>query len=119
MVVKYNQEMHHRRSIRLINYNYSQAGAYFVTVCPWNRECLFGDIVNGDMRLNESGQIVEKEWQRTGSIRPNVELDVFVIMPNHMHGIIVLNDDVGARRCLAHEEEIPIHKRAIHRIAPT
>jgi len=71
------------------------------------------------MRLNEYGRISEREWQRTGVIRQNVELDAFVIMPNHIHGIIVLNDDVGERRCLAHGKEIPIYKRAIHRIAPT
>ncbi len=69
--------------------------------------------------MNEYGRISEKEWKRTGVIRQNVELDAFVIMPNHIHGIIVLNDDVGERRCLAHEKEIPIYKRAIHRIAPT
>ncbi len=97
----YNSEVHHRRTIRLINYDYRQNGAYFVTVCSWNKECLFGDIVDGKMRLNEFGQIVEKEWLHTPIVRPYVELDEFVIMPNHFHGIIVLSDNVGATRRVA------------------
>ncbi|MEP9410249.1 MAG: transposase [Candidatus Brocadia sp.] len=94
----YNPEIHHRHSIRLRDYDYSQSGAYFVTICSWNRKCLFGEIVNGNMLLNEFGQIVKNEWQHTGIIRLNVELDVFVIMPNHMHGILIIVDDNNNRR---------------------
>jgi putative transposase len=112
MINKYNPEKHHRRSIRLRDYDYSQTGAYFVTICSWNRECIFGDILDGDIRLNEFGQIVKKEWLQTGDIRHNLELDEFIIMPNHIHGIIVLNDIVGATRRVA-------RNWAIHRIAPT
>jgi len=86
-------QRHHRRSIRLAGYDYSQAGAYFVTVCAHDRICLFGDIMNGDMRLNDAGKIVHDEWLRTAGIRSNVELDVFVVMPNHFHGIILLHPD--------------------------
>ena len=83
---------HHRKSIRLKGYDYSQAGAYFVTICVKNKECLFGEIVNGEMILNAAGKIAFDEWNRTPEVRPNIELDAFVIMPNHMHGIIVIND---------------------------
>ena len=89
--MNYNPAIHHRRSIRMKGYDYSQEGLYFVTICCYNRECLFGDVVNGEMVLNEFGTIACNEWLNTTNIRKNVELDVFVIMPNHMHGIIILN----------------------------
>jgi len=96
----YNPEIHHRRSIRLRNYDYSQPGAYFVTVCSWNKECILGDIVNGEMHLNEYGQVVSDEWHRSAEIRKEIELDTFVIMPNHLHGIVFINSvapfNVGA-----------------------
>jgi REP element-mobilizing transposase RayT len=95
----FNPEIHHRRSIRLKDYDYSQAGAYFVTICTWQFECLFGDIVEGGMRLNELGRVVLAEWNRTTEIRKEIELDVAVVMPNHFHGIICIVDDrttVGA-----------------------
>src|SRR3970282_109225 len=98
--MRYNPEKHHRRSIRLGGYDYGQSGAYFVTICTKNRECLFGEIVDGKMRLNHSGQIVQEEWSRTSIVRPDVELDAFVIMPNHVHGIICFVENSGgtARR---------------------
>lgn len=69
-----------------------------MTICTWQRECLFGEIVDGEMRLNESGNIVLAEWERTPEIRKEIELDIFVIMPNHFHGIVCIVDDgtVGA-----------------------
>ncbi len=90
-VVNYLAGRHHRRSIRLKNYDYSQAGAYFVTVCSWNKECIFGEIVNGEMHLNEYGQVVSGEWQRSSIIRKELELDTFLVMPNHIHGIVFIN----------------------------
>jgi len=89
----YDPKIHHRRSIRLKGYDYSRVGAYFVTICTHKRECVFGEVVEGEMRLNETGMIVQDEWLRTPTIRPNVELDVFVVMPDHLQGIIILNDD--------------------------
>jgi len=86
---------------------------------------LFGEIVDGKMRLNEYGRIVENEWLKAPEVRNNVELDYYIVMPNHFHGILVLNDNVGATRWVAqdktmHERMIhTIHERAIHRIAPT
>lgn len=88
--MKYNPEKHHRRSIRLKGYDYSQAGAYFVTICTQNRACLFGEVVGGDLRLNDAGTIARQCWLEIPIHFPNTELDEFVIMPNHVHGIIVL-----------------------------
>ncbi|WP_448592212.1 transposase [Thermoflexus hugenholtzii] len=102
----YDPQCHHRRSIRLPGYDYTQPGAYFVTIVTHNRMPLFGEIVDGEMRLNEYGEIVRAEWFRTAIVRPYVVLhpDEFVVMPNHVHGIVwIVGDDnamVGAqRRC--------------------
>src|SRR5438034_286558 len=85
----------HRRSIRLKRYDYSQPNGYFLTICAHNREFLFGEIRHGVMAMNESGCIIVDEWERTANVRPNVELDAFIVMPNHFHGIIIINN-VGA-----------------------
>jgi len=87
-VVKYDPEIYRRRSLRLQGYDYAQAGAYFVTVCTWNRECLFGDVTNGEIRLNDAGRIAATCWSAITEHFPDVELDACVIMPNHVHGII-------------------------------
>ncbi len=94
--MKFDPDIHHRRSIRLQGYDYSQAGAYFVTICTNNRQCRFGEIVNGEMRLNEPGEIVADEWRKTATICDEVDLDEWVVMPNHFHGILVLTGSVGA-----------------------
>lgn len=91
--MKYDPEQHHRRSIRLKEYDYSQSGAYFITICTYNRKCSFGEIVNGEMQLNEWGTILENELLKTSELRPNVLLDEYVVMPNHFHGIIVIMDN--------------------------
>lgn len=85
---KYNPNIHQRKSIRLKGYDYSQAGLYFITICCQDRACLFGKIIDGEMILNEYGQIAFDEWIKTPEIRPNVKLGEFVLMPNHIHGII-------------------------------
>jgi len=90
----YNPDHHHRRSIRLQGYDYSQAGAYFVTLCAWNRVCIFGDMSEGQMQLNSGGQAAEKCWLSIPEHFPHVQLDAFVIMPNHVHGIIWIIDTV-------------------------
>jgi hypothetical protein len=86
----YDTFKHHRHSIRLRGYDYTQAGAYFVTIVAHNRECLLGDVVDGEMHVNETGQIVVECWNALPAHFPNVELDAFVVMPNHIHAIIVL-----------------------------
>ena len=94
---KYNPNIHHRRSIRLKGYDYSQAGLYFITICCQDRICRFGYIKGDEMVLNEYGKIAYHEWVQLCNRFPNFELDVFQIMPNHIHGIIILNDvPVGA-----------------------
>ncbi|MFH0938045.1 MAG: hypothetical protein V1899_02000, partial [Planctomycetota bacterium] len=94
--MKYDASIHHRRAIRLKGYDYAQSGAYFVTVCAQHRECLFGDMVDGAMVLNDTGRMVEKCWYDIPAHFPNVELDEFVVMPNHVHGILFITDPVGA-----------------------
>jgi putative transposase len=89
-MVKYDPTRHRRRSIRLPAYDYAQAGAYFVTVCSQNRECVFGDVAQGQMILNSPGQMVESVWRQLPRSYPGVEVDAFVVMPNHVHGVIVL-----------------------------
>lgn len=80
-----------RRSIRLQGYDYSQAGAYFVTICTQNRACLFGDIVDGEMRLNDAGRMVQTVWDEIPRRGANIDLDTFIVMPNHIHGILVFH----------------------------
>ena len=113
-VMTFDLDMHHRHSIRLKDYKYSQAGAYFVTLCAWQRECLFGEMVNGEMILNDMGRIIAEEWAKADTVRKNVVLDEFVVMPNHFHGIIVFTEPavtVTYGGCC--------QNRATHRVAPT
>ena len=91
----FDPEKHHRRSIRLRNYDYSQPGAYFVTICTYQKQSWFGEIKNGQIYLNQLGKIVADEWLKTCKIRPNFKLDEWVIMPNHFHGIVIINDYSG------------------------
>ena len=79
-----------RRSLRLEGFDYSKEGAYFVTICTRNRECLFGAVVDGEMRLNNVGRVVQTVWGGLSDRFPTIELDAFVVMPNHVHGIFVV-----------------------------
>ena len=81
-------KQHHRQSIRLPEYNYSTVGGCSITVCTYNRECLFGEIIDGKMNLNQCGGIVNDVWNDLPNHYHNVELDIHAIMPNHFHGII-------------------------------
>ncbi len=91
--MKYDPAIHRHRSIRLQRYDYSQAGAYFVTICTQNRECLFGEIVNGEMRLKDAGKMIQAVWDEIPAYYPGIDIDSFIVMPNHIHGIVVI---VGA-----------------------
>ena len=93
----YNPHIHHRRSIRLKNYDYSSEGLYFITICANKHTNLwlngidtyiFGDIVDDEMQLNKYGEIVYNEWLRTTEIRQNIDLGEFIVMPNHFHAIL-------------------------------
>ena len=88
----FNPEKHHRRSIRLKGYDYGQPGAYYVTICTANHQCSFGEIHAGETQLSPLGEIVQEEWLRSAEMRRRVTLDAFVVMPNHLHGIIILGD---------------------------
>lgn len=81
---------HQRRSLRLPGYDYAQAGAYFVTICTQQRICLFGKIVDGEMQLNEAGKMIHAVWHQLPTRFNTLVLDEFVVMPNHIHGILVL-----------------------------
>jgi REP element-mobilizing transposase RayT len=98
----FNSDIHHRRSIRLKNYDYSQKGTYFITICANNKDCFFGEIVEGEMELNDAGKMIYKEWQELTVRFHNIQLDKFVIMPNHIHGIII----VGATLVVAQNTSI-------------
>ena len=89
--MKSDPAIHHRRSIRLNEYDYSAEGMYFVTICSHDRLCLFGEVVDQQMRLSKTGEIVREEWVRTAELRPYVKLDEYVIMPNHFHAITILS----------------------------
>ncbi|MFC1651354.1 transposase [Candidatus Latescibacterota bacterium] len=91
--MKYDPEKHHRRSIRLKGYDYSQPGGYYVTIVTHNRECLFGSVSDGEMVLNDAGKMVEKIWKEIPKFYSNFSIDTFQIMPNHLHGILTI---VGA-----------------------
>lgn len=94
-------KLHDRQSMRLQGYDYSRPGFYFITICAQNMEHIFGDMITGKMQLNECGMVANNEWFKTECIRDNVQLDAFVVMPNHIHGIIEIidkNPNVGANR---------------------
>jgi putative transposase len=82
----------HRRSIRLPHYDYSQAGAYFVTVCVEGRKCLLGEITDGKVWLKDAGRMIMKWGNELENKFPAVEIDEMAIMPNHFHGILALGD---------------------------
>lgn len=85
-----NPKIRHRRSLRLKGYDYSKNGACFVTICVQNRECLFGNIVDGVMVLNKYGKTVAGQWIKTSKIRDEIDLDEWIVMPNHFHGILAI-----------------------------
>jgi REP element-mobilizing transposase RayT len=95
-----NSSSNHRRSIRLKGYDYSQAGAYFITICCQDKICRLGEVENEEMKLNEWGKIIYNEWMRLPERYSCMLIDAFQIMPNHIHAIIVLdttipNDEIG------------------------
>jgi len=96
MNIKYNPNIHHRRSIRLKDYDYSQPGAYFVTITTYRRIFLFGEIKDQTMLLTLYGKTVQSCWEQIPDYYSDVLLDSFIVMPNHVHGIIIINNSVGA-----------------------
>jgi len=112
------RNQHQRRSIRLAEYDYRRSGVYYVTVCTQDRACLFGQIVDGRMEVNDAGRMVLATWHSLCNRFPIIDLDAFIVMPNHVHGIIVIttNDSnmthrrgaVGATLVVAHDD-VPAH----------
>jgi putative transposase len=98
----YNPQRPERRSPRLKGYDYSQEGAYFVTICTQHRVSLFGAVANTEMQINAAGQMITDCWERLPTKYPAVELDLYCVMPNHFHGIIVIMRDHGAGKMGAH-----------------
>jgi len=96
--MKYDPQKHHRQSIRLKGYDYTQPGAYFVTFCTYQRDEMLGEVLHGEMILSALGEIVREEWFRTARIRKEIQLfdEEFIVMPNHVHGIIRIIEPVGA-----------------------
>lgn len=86
----YHPKQHHRRTIRLPEYDYAEVGAYFVTICTDDRRAVFGQVIDNTVKLNTYGQIARDEWLKTAELRSNVELDTFVVMPNHLHAILFI-----------------------------
>ncbi len=112
-----NPDRNHRRSIRLKGYDYSQVGCYFITICTHNREMSFGNVVDGLMKLNEYGKMVANTWNDLPNHNHNIQMDNFVIMPNHVHGVIVIND-VGTDTVGAGSEPTPTKKKHKHHGLP-
>jgi len=101
--MKYDPDIHHRRSIRLTGYDYSQCGYYFITVCTQGRRCLFGEIEKGRIILNDAGKMIGRWWNELKNKYANIEIDEYVIMPNHCHGIINIVGTVGADLGVCHD----------------
>jgi putative transposase len=92
----YDPARHHRRSIRLQGYDYTRPGAYFVTIVTQGRACLFGEVMAGEMRMNDAGRMVHHVWDELALFYEGVQTDAFIVMPNHVHGIIILTGNVRA-----------------------
>ena len=107
--MKFNPEHHHRRSIRLKGYDYSRAGAYFITICTQDRACYFGHVAAGEMRLADAGHVAEQCWLAIPDHFPHVELDAFVIMPNHVHGIVVVSNTATSDAAVGANNHSPNH----------
>jgi putative transposase len=106
--MRYDPYIHQRKSIRLKEYDYSQPGVYFITNCIYNHECLLGEIIDNQIKLNKIGIIIDYQWRIIPKYFRHVELDYYTIMPNHMHGIIIIKEikpgKVGAKHF--HNENI-------------
>jgi putative transposase len=93
-MMKHDPDFHHRQSIRLNGYDYLKSVAYFITICTYEREYLFGDVIDGKMVLNEFGNISRCHWQQLAYYHPNLIIDESNVMPNHLHGIIILDSSI-------------------------
>jgi putative transposase len=111
----YDPTRHHRRSIRLPAYDYTQPGGYFVTVVTHQRQCLFGEIVDGQVLVNGYGEAIREEWLWSARIRPEIRLDAFVVMPNHIHGIVIMGEPIVGAHGRAPLQRAPLRRVPLHR----
>ncbi|MCY4653976.1 MAG: transposase [Dehalococcoidia bacterium] len=126
---RYDLNQPRRKPIRLKGYDYSRVGAYFITIVAQGRMCLFGDVVDGEMRLNDAGMMVRRVWDGMPDRFPHIEMDEFVVMPNHGHGVIVIQQSPGENSAhppvgaslVGAQSPTNIHSdtRATTRVAPT
>lgn len=105
--MKFNPDIHHRKSLRFKHYDYRQNGLYFITICCKNRQCLLGNIVDNEMNLNNLGEMVRECWLKIQNYYPQVNLHPFVIMPNHIHGIIEIASNENWGEC-----DSPLHNQS-------
>ena len=117
----YDPRIHHRRSIRLRGYDYSHGGAYFVTIVTQGGACLFGEVLEAQMQMNEAGSMVQEVWWGLSQRFAGVEVGSMVVMPNHLHGVIALYEPVGAPLVGAQSRgnRATVDNRATTRVAPT
>jgi putative transposase len=117
MAVVYGPEQHHRRSVRLRGYDYTQACAYFLTICSRDRACIFYTVGDGAIHLTPVGEVIAYCWEAIPDHFSRAEMDAFVIMPNHVHGIVILHEHAGSEQgtaCLAcAEAHIPQPSRPV------
>ena len=108
---KFDPQKHHRRSLRLKGYDYSEEGAYYVTIVTWHRDCIFGKVIDDEVILSDFGKIADECWRAIPEHFSNVELGTYVIMPNYVHGIIVItNSRRGAAMLRPYEDNPNSHK---------
>ena len=114
MKSKFDPRKHHRRSIRLKNYDYASNGAYYVTIVTYERECLFGEIIDNEMYLSFYGEIVQKWWNELIIHFPKLETGAFIIMPNHIHGIILITDERRGEVLSPYDNSIQNNREITH-----
>ena len=105
--MKFDPEKHHRRSIRLKGYDYSQSGYYYVTISSQNRECFFGEIIDSEIFLNKCGKMIENVWKEIPMFYRGSMIDEYIVMPNHIHGIIGI--DVGVDPCIFPDNRVNVN----------
>ena len=92
-MANYDPQTHHRHSVRLPGHDYAGGGVYFLTICAHAKKSLFGRVVDGQMRINRLGRVVQRQWSRTIMLRPRVQQNAFVVMPNHVHAVVSIQQD--------------------------
>src|SRR6266508_1548584 len=116
--MKFDPDRHHRRSIRLPGYDYTRAGAYFITICTYQRACMLGAIQDGVIALSPSGQIVEQCWRNLPSHFMCIELDAFVVMPNHLHAIIIITESDHSKGELSTQQPVVSSRQGPETVSP-